>query len=180
MRDPKPLQLQWLEIVHLSVGHGRMSLAVIWQKRKFSSKVLAGEQKGCRYFFPPNALFLNVIVCLLFFWVYTICSLIWDLKQFAIASRLWRSASRNETKELSQAVSMNAANICRHCKWKNSGLSSGPSVGGLAEPGCSVGWVLFLKSGCHLNVRFTLLALCTRKHQHHRLMFSKVAVKNCL
>lgn len=180
VRTPKPLQLQCLEIVHLSVGHGLMPFAIIWQKQKLSSKALAGEQKGCRCFFSPNTLFLNVVVCLLFFWVYTICSLIWDLKQFAIASRLWRSASRNETKELSQAVSITAANICRPCKWKNSGLSSGPSLGGLAAPGCSLAWALFFKSECRLNVRFSLLAICARKHQHHRLMFSKVAVKNCL
>lgn len=57
MRAPKPLQLQWLEIVHLSVGHGRMSLAVIWQKQKLSSKTLAGEQKGCHYFSPQHFVF---------------------------------------------------------------------------------------------------------------------------
>ena len=52
-------------MAHLPVGHGLMSFAVIWEKQKLSHEALAGEQKGCRRFFP-NTLFLNVIVCLLF------------------------------------------------------------------------------------------------------------------
>lgn len=153
-----------------------MSFAVIWQKQKLIQEPLAGEQKRLSLFFS-NTLFLNVIVCLLFFfWVYTICSLIWDLKQFAIASRLWRSALRNESNELSQTVSIKAVNICRHCKWKeHSGLSSGSSFGGLAAPGYSL-LRAFLKSKCFLNVRFSLLAICTKKYHHHRLMFSKVTI----
>lgn len=57
VRTPKPLQLQWLEIVHLSVGHGLMPFAIIWQKQKLSSKALAGEQKGCLCFFPQHFVF---------------------------------------------------------------------------------------------------------------------------
>ena len=46
-------------------------------------------------------------------------------------------------------------------------------------------WVLLgmgplLQSKCFLNVRFLLLAICARKHQHHRLMLSEVTVKSYL
>lgn len=86
-----------------------MSFAVIWQKQKVSHEPLAGEQKGCHCFFQHFVFKCNCLFA--FFWVYTICSLIWDLKQFAISSRLWRSTSRKETKELSQTVSIKAANL---------------------------------------------------------------------
>ena len=153
-----------------------MSSALIWHKQKLSRSPWQVSKKIVTVFFQHFVFRCNCLFAF-FIWVYTICSLIWDLKQFAIASWLWRSALRNETNELSQTVSMKATGICRHCKWKeHSGLSSGPSPRGLAVPEYSLAWAFFLKSECFLNVRLSLLTIWTRKYQHRRLMFSKVEV----
>lgn len=142
-RNSSPVSRTWSDVICYNLT-----------KQKLSSKVLAGEQKGCRCFFFSQHF---VFKCNCLFAVFlSRHNLFFDLGSQTVCYcfTALKIASRNETKELSQAVSIKAANICGHCKWKNSGLSSGPSLGVLAAPGCSLAWALFLKSECRLNVRF--------------------------
>lgn len=71
------------------------------------------SKKVVTVFFQHFVFKCNCLFAFFFFWVYTICSLIWDLKQFAIASRLWRSTSRKKPMSCHRLWALQQP-ICRH------------------------------------------------------------------
>lgn len=93
-----------------------------------------------------NTLFLNVIVCLLFF--LSLHNLFFDLGSQTVCyffTALKINFKKRKPTSCHRLWALKQP-VCRHWKWKeHSGLSSGPSRGGLAAPGYSLAWALFLK-----------------------------------
>lgn len=161
----------------LASTSGLMSLAAIWGKNRslatrpwqVSKKVVAA--------FPPNTLFLNVIVCLLFL---SLHNLFFDLRSQTICY-CFTALKISFEKRHQRAVTDSEHQSCQD-------LQAPPEEGVLKHvfrtltkrPGSTwvfLGMGLLFTSKCFLSLRVLLLVIWAKKHQHHRLMFSEVTDK---